>query len=129
MVLKPRAIFPRWNLLRYRVFRITFIALPKREIRAELNSIQFHIPASLFWVTILSFGHFKVLNSIPFIKKLICFSGSSKHLNGDQNSMILYEGKAEDMKIEISTNLSHYYTSLNLICIQKHNINVLVPTI
>ena len=63
--------FPRWNLLRYRAFRITFISLPKRKIRAELNSIQF--PASLFWVPILSFGHFKVLNSIHFIKKTHLF--------------------------------------------------------
>ena len=33
------------------------------------------------------------------------------------------------MKIDISTNLSHKYTSQNLIRIQKHNIIVLVPTI
>ena len=126
-MLKPRAIFPRWNLLRYRVFRITFIALPKREIRAELNSIQFHIPASLFWVTILSFGHFKVLNSIPFIKKLICFSGSSKHLYEDQNSMIRGR-KDENRDFNESIALVHQsesypYTKAQYQCFSANNLS------
>ena len=64
----------------------------------------FSVPNDCLWYDKLWGPSQRVVTLFPY--KLICFSGSSEHLYEDQNSLVLYE--ADEMNIEISTNLSQY---------------------